>query len=105
MDPDTRITIITVDDSNSRRGELSRVAEQISAGTLRQHFSEFMQAMQTAFSADELATADGQFELSEIQFSAELSTAGEFKLLGSGVGAAATAALTFTLTRKHPANA
>jgi hypothetical protein len=38
--------------------------------------------------------------LSEIQFSAEMSAEGEFKLLGTGVGVAANAALTFVLKRK-----
>ena len=106
MDPDTEIILITVEEHSSRSArDVQRITEQISVGVLRERFSEFMQAMQTAFTAEELVTAGGQFELSEIQFSAELSAAGEFKLLGTGVGAAAAAALIFTLTRKNTPHA
>lgn len=101
MDPDTEITFVTVDDDyRSRRGELEHITAQISAGALRASFTAFMQAMQTAFAAEELSAAGGQFELSEIQFSAQLMASGEFKLLGAGLGAGAAAALSFTLTRK-----
>ena len=62
-------------------------------------FVEFMQSLETAFAVPELRTAAGAFELTEIQFSAELSASGDFKLLGTGVGVAANTALTFVLSR------
>jgi hypothetical protein len=79
---------------------LSRVTEKISVDVLRDKFIEFMQGLEAAFAVDEVQTAHGVFQLSEIQFSAEMSAEGEFKLLGTGVGLSAGAALTFVLTRK-----
>ena len=59
-----------------------------------------MAGLEQAFAVDGLQTEVGAFELSEIQFSAELSAEGEFKLLGTGIGVAAGSALTFVLSRK-----
>lgn len=45
-------------------------------------------------------TRVGDFVLEEIAFSAEIGINGEFKLLGTGVGASATSCVTFTLRLK-----
>ncbi len=82
------------------RGEAARVAAEISVIALRDKFNEFMGGLQEVFSADALKTEAGAFRVTEIQFSAELSASGDFKLLGAGVGATAGSTLTFTLQRK-----
>ncbi len=102
MDEAPTITFVGVEETATSRGgsELSRVTEKISVDVLRDKFIEFMQGLEAAFAVDEVQTAHGIFQLSEIQFSAEMSAEGEFKLLGTGVGLSAGAALTFVLTRK-----
>ncbi len=103
MDNNATITFVGVEERATSRGqsELSRVTEKISVDALRDQFTKFMQSLEAAFAVDEVQTAHGVFQLSEIQFSAEMSASGEFKLLGTGVGLAAGAALTFVLTRKE----
>lgn len=102
MDDNATITFVGVEETATSRGgsELSRVTEKISVDALRDKFTQFMQSLESAFAVDEVQTAHGVFQLSEIQFSAEMSAEGEFKLLGTGVGVAANAALTFVLKRK-----
>lgn len=102
MEGDETITFVGVEETSSSRGgsELSRVTEKISVDELRDKFTQFMRSLEAAFAVDQVQTAHGVFQLSEIQFSAEMSASGDFKLLGTGVGVAAGAALTFVLTRK-----
>lgn len=102
MDETPTITFVGVEETATARGgsELSRVTEKISVDVLRDKFTEFMRGLEAAFAVDEVQTAHGVFQLSEIQFSAEMSASGDFKLLGTGVGVATGAALTFVLTRK-----
>ena len=103
------ITIIGAEEessSSTRSGtrsatdQVKRVTKEISVDDLSGKFVEFMQSLETAFAVPELRTAAGAFELTEIQFSAELSASGDFKLLGTGVGVAANTALTFVLSRR-----
>ena len=103
------ITIIGAEEekpSSTRSGtrtaadQVKRVTKELSVDELSEKFVEFMQGLETAFAVPELHTAAGAFELTEIQFSAELSASGEFKLLGTGVGVAANTALTFVLSRR-----
>jgi hypothetical protein len=102
MDEAATITFVGVEETATSRGgsELSRVTEKISVNVLRDKFAQFMQSLEAAFAVDEVQTAHGVFQLSEVQFSAEMSASGDFKLLGTGVGVAAGASLTFVLTRK-----
>lgn len=102
MDDNATITFVGVEETATSRGqaELSRVTEKISVDALRDKFTQFMQSLESAFAVDQVQTAHGVFQLSEIQFSAEMSAEGEFKLLGTGVGVTANAALTFVLKRK-----
>jgi hypothetical protein len=107
------ITIVgTADDKASTRSgtrspadQVKRVTNQLSVDELREKFLEFMQSLEVAFSVPELHTSAGAFELNEIQFSAELSANGDFKLLGTGVGVSANTALTFVLSRRDRAAA
>lgn len=102
MEEDMTITFVGVEETATSRGgsELSRVTEKISVDELRDKFTQFMHSLEAAFAVDQVQTAHGVFQLSEIQFSAEMSASGDFKLLGTGVGVAAGAALTFVLSRK-----
>lgn len=102
MEGDETITFVGVEETSSSRSgsELSRVTEKISVDELRDKFTHFIRSLEAAFAVDQVQTAHGVFQLSEIQFSAEMSASGDFKLLGTGVGVAAGAALTFVLTRK-----
>lgn len=86
--------------TRSAADQVKRVTNEISVDDLSGKFVEFMQSLETAFAVPELHTAAGAFELTEIQFSAELSASGDFKLLGTGVGVAANTALTFVLSRR-----
>jgi hypothetical protein len=103
MNDNATITFVGVEETATSRGgsELNRVTEKISVDALRDKFTQFMQSLEAAFAVDEVQMAHGVFQLSEIQFSAEMSAEGEFKLLGTGVGVAAGASLTFVLTRKE----
>ena len=104
-DSDT-ITIVGTMESSTRGGtrstadQLKRVTDEISVDQLRDKFVGFMQSMEKAFEVPDLQTTAGAFQLSEIQFSAELSANGDFKLLGTGVGVSANTALTFVLSRR-----
>ena len=86
--------------TRSPADQVKRVTKELSVNDLSDKFVEFMQSLETAFAVPELHTAAGAFELTQIQFSAELSASGDFKLLGTGVGVAANTALTFVLSRR-----
>lgn len=103
------ITIIATEEeksSSTRSGtrsaadQVMRVTKELSVDELSGKFVEFMQSLETAFAVPDVHTAAGTFELSQIQFSAELSASGDFRLLGTGVGVAANTALTFVLSRR-----
>ena len=103
MSDDGFITVVTAEEQATTRGgppTVSRVTNQLSVNVLRDKFTEFMESLDAAFGVDELKTEAGMFQLEQIQFSVELSASGDFKLLGTGVGVAAGAALSFVLTRK-----
>ena len=89
--------------TRSAEDQVRRVTKQLSVDELSDKFVEFMQSLETAFAVPEVHTAAGAFELTQIQVSAELSASGDFKLLGTGVGVAASTALTFVLSRRDKA--
>jgi hypothetical protein len=93
------IDIIAREDDNlSRSGRAETVSKSIDVGQLRERFREFMASLQSIVAIEE--PEDGQFSLTEIQFSAEITASGDFKLLGTGVGIEASSAVTFVLERK-----
>ena len=65
---------------------------------VRDNFHRFLSSLKSIVDVD--VPAVGQFELDEVQFSAEISANGEFKLMGTGAGVQATSGVTFTLRRK-----
>lgn len=100
MPADTITIIGTEDTAYTRSDEVTRVTKKVSVVELNRRFNEFMSSLQNAFAVEGLQTEAGAFELSEIEFSAELSAEGNFKLLGTGVGVTAGSTLTFVLKRK-----
>ena len=97
------ITFVAAEEEATTRGgptEVNRVTKQIGVDELNRKFSEFMESLESAFAVNELKTEVGMFQLEQIQFSVELSASGDFKLLGTGVGIGAAAALSIVLTRK-----
>ena len=93
------IELITREDENlSRGGRMELISKSLDIGVLREKFKDFMTGLQSIIEVD--ATEGGPFQLNEIQFSAEITANGDFKLLGSGVGLEAKGAVTFVLQRR-----
>ena len=102
MDTDTpaMIEIIAREDEDLSRGDrVELVSKKLPVSELRERFKQFISSLQDIIEED--AANHGPFHLSEIQFSAEITGNGEFKLLGIGLGGQVSNAVTFTLTRKE----
>ena len=97
-DADGEIQLVTRVDDYGSRTALDYVTKPLKVDELRQRFREFMAGLQSIVDVEEAGA--GGFQLTEIQFSAEISANGEFKLVGSGVGVEASSAVTFVLQRK-----
>jgi len=94
-----KIKVLARSDPNeSRSDRTTLVASALDVGVLRDQFKVFMRSLQSILDVGE-ETAQG-FQLAEIQFSAELTGTGEFRLLGTGVGLQASSAITFVLQRR-----
>lgn len=93
------IDVITREEEHrSRSDRLELVSNSIEVSKLRERFKEFMSSLQSII--DVHTPNDSSFQLNEIQFSAEITANGDFKLLGTGVGVEAKSAVTFVLQRK-----
>ena len=92
------IELITREDEDISRGRAELISKSLDIGVLREKFKDFMAGLQSIIEVD--ATEGGPFQLNEIQFSAEITANGDFKLLGSGVGLEAKGAVTFVLQRR-----
>jgi hypothetical protein len=104
--PQPKVRIITSSPSALRTGDQTRriVESGVPVDTLHKNFTAFMTGLRQMLTVDSAAdaTSAGVFQLDEITFTAEISVEGEFKLLGSGMGATATGGISFTL-RRQPA--
>jgi hypothetical protein len=95
------IEVLTREDDNLSRGDrLEMITKAIPVDELRQQFKQFMSGLQTIIEED--AVNNGSFQLSEVEFSAEITGKGEFKLLGVGLGGEVSNAVKFILRRKTP---
>ena len=97
MDPEQEQTITIVGSpagSARKRGVLERT---VAVDQVREHFVRFMDSLKAIIDVE--VPAVGDYTLDEIQFSAEITANGEFKLVGTGVGLEATSGVTFTLRR------
>jgi len=95
------IEIVTREDESeysSRGSRVEMVSEQVDVSVLRDRFQAFLASLRNMIDVD--LPGDLPFELEEIQFSAEITASGEFKLLGAGVGLEIGSAVTFVLQRR-----
>ncbi|UCH93807.1 MAG: hypothetical protein JSV88_26555 [Candidatus Aminicenantes bacterium] len=94
-----QITIVGPISGNTRALKRDIIEDVVDVSHLRESFSGFMTSLREIVGIDVPST--GSYELEEIQFSAEISANGDFKLLGTGVGLEAKGGVTFTLKRKN----
>ena len=95
------IEVLTREDDNlSRSDRVEIITKAIPVDQLRERFKQFMSDLQAIIEED--ASNNGPFQLSEVEFSAEITGKGEFKLLGVGLGGEVSNAVKFTLKRKTP---
>lgn len=94
------ITVVGTSSGNDlRSGKQRTVTEQtLKVTQIREGFSRFLAGQQDIISVE--VPSVGEFELDEVEFTAEISTSGEFKLLSTGVGVEGKSGVTFTLRRK-----
>jgi hypothetical protein len=85
------------DDDFSRGDRLTLISKPLNVDLLRQGFEDFMSKLQSIVQAGHEQA--GPFRLDQIEFSAEITADGEFKLLGTGVGLEAKTGVTFVLKR------
>lgn len=91
-----KIRILARSDPNeSRSDRTTLVAATLDVSVLRDQFRGFMRSIESMIDIGQETT--GGFQLAEIQFSAELTGTGEFRLLGTGVGIQASSTITFVL--------
>jgi hypothetical protein len=99
---ESTIKLIALPSEGEVRGAPRRAEELVErtldVSELRNRFAQFMRAMEGMLAVEETST--GAFQLSQVQFSAEISADGEFKLMGIGVGVATSSAITFVLERQ-----
>src|SRR5690348_11942838 len=96
---ETTIELVSRPSGDASRGDrLILVSRALKVDLLRERFDDFMDKLQSiVHSSDEQS---GAFQLVEIQFSAEITADGEFKLMGTGVGVEAKSGVTFVLKRR-----
>jgi len=103
MNISEKIEVITREDEDEVMGSRGlRAAELVTStldvDTLRDKFKQFMSSLQSIIDVHEAGV--GPFQLNEIQFNAEITARGEFKLLGTGIGVEGSGAVTFVLQRE-----
>jgi hypothetical protein len=103
----TSMQIVTREDENVSRGgsrglsdKVELVTKTLNIDKLKQSWTKFVSGLQSMVDAELDETSP--FQLNEIQFSAEITASGEFKLLGTGVGVQGSSTITFVLQRRTP---
>jgi hypothetical protein len=96
--PTQEITIVGVESGKVRASKRELVERTIDVEQVRESFNRFLAGLKVLIS--DSVPSMGNYELDEIEFKAEVSANGEFKLLGSGVGLEATTGVSFKMKRK-----
>ena len=89
--------IVRRDQDESRSDRVRLVSRVVDISELREQYRKFMSSLKSIIDVE--GGDAGPFQLNEIQFNAEITGNGEFKLLGTGVGVEAKSAVTFVLQR------
>ena len=92
------ITIVGVQSGGTRASRRDIVERTVDVSQVRENFVRFLQGLETLLS--DAVPSIGAYELDAVEFTAEISASGDFKLLGAGVGLEATSGVTFTMRRK-----
>jgi hypothetical protein len=99
-EPINQIEVITrADEDESRSDKVRLVSQALDVAELREQFKKFMNNLQSIIDTSDTGTTP--FHLAEIEFSAEITGSGDFKLLGTGIGVEASTAVKFVLQRRH----
>jgi hypothetical protein len=96
--PKQEIIIVGTLSGGVRSARRDIVERTLDVSQVRENFSRFLEGLKTLIS--DAVPSVGAYELDEVQFNAEISADGEFKLLGAGVGLEATTGVSFTMRRK-----
>jgi hypothetical protein len=91
------ITIVSQAGGESRSRTQDLVEKSVDPDAVRLGYERFLLALQAIVDVPPPAS---NFVLEEVEFSAEISADGEFKLLGTGVGVEAKGGVKFVLRRK-----
>ncbi|MUG95770.1 hypothetical protein F7734_26805 [Scytonema sp. UIC 10036] len=102
IDLERTITIVGTTSNELRADERSVTEQTLKVTDVREGFSRFLAGLKEIISVE--VPFVGEFELDEVEFTAEISANGEFKLLGTGVGIEGKSGVTFTLRRKSKKN-
>jgi hypothetical protein len=92
------ITIVGALSGGVRTSRRDIVERTVDLNQVRENFGHFLKGLETLLS-DKVPVV-GSYELDSVEFNAEISANGDFKLLGTGVGLEATSGVTFTMKRK-----
>lgn len=96
---DQPVEILIREDAGFRRGNEDVTTVTKTVGELNQNFRAFLRSLQAIVNVEEARV--GPFQLEEIEFNAEITVEGGFKLLGTGVGVSGTSGVTFVLKRSE----
>lgn len=92
-----QITVVTYADEDLSRGPKDLISVALNVTSLHIRFREFLEDLYEIIGKDE--DSDSPFQLEEIEFSAEITAEGDFKLLGVGASASTTGAIKFVHKR------
>ena len=92
------ITIVGPAGGSRSRSSRDLIEKAVDPETVRIGYAKFLIALQDV--VDVPPPKKSNFVLEEVEFSAEISANGEFKLLGTGIGLEATGGVTFKLRRQ-----
>ena len=94
---DEQITIVGAVSGQSRDRKRDVVERTVDVAHVRRSFEGFLANLRDII--DVQVPSVGAFRLDEVQFTAEISANGDFKLIGTGVGVEARSGVSFTLRR------